>query len=156
MRTQRDSDSKILAEKKKAIKSLLDSDNVVPPGTEMEAIETIAEKQTPGAASRSRRSRDKKKSPGRRRSNDRGRRSPHRRWSPIVISPERRRSPIKLSPSSSRRSPLRLSPVILSPERRRSMLRLSPNHPRRLSWERRLSAEEKQRRSAERHRRHER
>lgn len=41
MRTRRDNETKILAEKEKAIKSLLDSDTVVPPGTEVEAIETF-------------------------------------------------------------------------------------------------------------------
>ncbi|XP_015518366.2 stress response protein nst1 isoform X1 [Neodiprion lecontei] len=166
MRTQRDCESKIQAEKNKAIKTLLDSDNVVPPGTELEAIETITEKQNVDKVgiSRSRRSREKRTrgSPAWRRSDDRTRNSPHRRWSPIIISPERRRSPIKLSPGSrrspvrlspsSRRSPHKLSPLILSPERPRSLLRLSPTHPRRPSWERKTSAEER-RRSADRHRR---
>ncbi|XP_046625803.1 serine/arginine repetitive matrix protein 1-like isoform X2 [Neodiprion virginianus] len=166
MRTQRDCESKIQAEKNKAIKTLLDSDNVVPPGTELEAIETITEKQNVDKVgiSKSRRSREKRTrgSPVWRRSDDRTRNSPHRRWSPIVISPERRRSPIKLSPGSrrspvrlspsSRRSPHKLSPLILSPERPRSLLRLSPTHPRRPSWERKTSAEER-RRSADRHRR---
>ncbi|XP_012255981.2 serine/arginine repetitive matrix protein 1-like [Athalia rosae] len=174
IRTLRDSEIKILAEKKKAIKSLLDSDNVVPPGTEMEAIETIVEKQESNkpVITRSRRSRERRRSvncrkgsPSRRRSTDRGRRSPHRHWSPIVISPEHHRSKNQLSPSShrslirlspsSRRSPLRLSPPILSPDRRRSLLRLSPTHPRRLSCERRISAEAKRRRRRmEAHERH--
>ncbi|XP_018377881.1 PREDICTED: uncharacterized protein LOC108770440, partial [Trachymyrmex cornetzi] len=45
MRTKRDTENKLLAEKEKAIKHLLDSDNVVPPGTETEAIQSIAEEQ---------------------------------------------------------------------------------------------------------------
>ncbi|KAK2588354.1 hypothetical protein KPH14_004369 [Odynerus spinipes] len=152
MRTKRDNESKLLAEKEKAIKHLLDSDNVVPPGTETEAIQSITEKQNEERAQmRTRRSRERRRSPERpklspvrKRSYDRFRASPHRR----VLSPIRRRSPFRMSPEKRRSSPRlncdRRSPLILSPERRRSPYR-------RLSWERRLSAE--RRWSAERHRR---
>lgn len=151
MRTKRDNESKLLAEKEKAIKHLLDSDNVVPPGTETEAIQCITEKQNEERAQmRTRRSRDRRRSPERpklspvrRRSYDRFRGSPHRR----LLSPIRRRSPFRMSPEKRRSSPRmncdRRSPLVLSPERR------SPY--RRLSWERRLSAD--RRWSVERHRR---
>ncbi|KAG7199425.1 hypothetical protein KM043_014053 [Ampulex compressa] len=167
IRTKRDNESKLLAEKEKAIKHLLDSDNVVPPGTEVEAIQSIAERQNlERAQMRIRRSRERRRSlerhkgsPLRRRSPDRIRLSPTRRRSPLMISPERRRSPFKISaerhrsplrPSpDKRRSPVRFnssrrSPLLISPEPRRSPFR-------RLSWERRPSVD--RRWSAERHRR---
>ncbi|XP_015182171.1 PREDICTED: serine/arginine repetitive matrix protein 2-like [Polistes dominula] len=147
MRTKRDNESKLLAEKEKAIKNLLDSDNVVPPGTESEAIQSITDKQNEERVQmRNRKSRERRRSqeriklsPVRRKSYDRCRASPHRR----ILSPIRRRSPFRLS--SERVNCDRRSPLILSPERRRS-----PYH-RRLSWERRLSAD--RRWSAERHKR---
>ncbi|XP_067210872.1 serine/arginine repetitive matrix protein 1 isoform X2 [Linepithema humile] len=164
IRTKRDTESKLLAEKEKAIKHLLDSDNVVPPGTETEAIQSIKEEQNRERAQREaqrskehRRSIDRYNRPSpRRRTPDRSRLSPHRRRSPF-ISPERRKSPFKTN-IERHRSPLRYSPgrrknspryfsdrrsPILSPDRRRS--------PRRLSRERRSSAD--RRWSAERHRR---
>lgn len=149
MRTKRDTESKLLAEKEKAIKHLLDSDNVVPPGTETEAIQSIAEKQSRERAQREARNRDHRKSkslerygrqsPSRRRTPDRFRPSPPRRRSPFVASPDRRRSverlksPYKYSPSRRKNSPRydRRSPI--SPDRRRS--------PRRLSGERRSSTD---------------
>lgn len=152
MRTKRDNESKLLAEKEKAIKHLLDSDNVVPPGTESEAIQSITDKQNEERVQmRSRRSRERRRSPERaklspvrRKSYDRFRASPHRR----ILSPVRRRSPFRMSPEKRRSSPRincdRRSPLVLSPDRRRSPYR-------RLSWERRLSAD--RRWSAERHRR---
>ncbi|XP_011690922.1 PREDICTED: serine/arginine repetitive matrix protein 2-like isoform X2 [Wasmannia auropunctata] len=154
MRTKRDTENKLLAEKEKAIKHLLDSDNVVPPGTETEAIQSIAEEQNRERAQReAQRSREHRRSksserygrlsPSRRRtiSRDRTRSSPHRRKSPFT-SPDHRRSPFKKSPYGyspgrrkiSPRSYDRRSPI-LSPDRRRS--------PRRLSGERRSSVERK-------------
>lgn len=152
MRTKRDNESKLLAEKEKAIKHLLDSDNVVPPGTESEAIQSITDKQNEERVQmRTRKSRERRRSqeriklsPVRRKSYDRFRTSPHRR----ILSPIRRRSPFRMSPERRRSSPRvncdRRSPLLLSPERRRSPYR-------RLSWERRLSAD--RRWSAERHKR---
>ncbi|XP_043502839.1 uncharacterized protein LOC122524588 isoform X2 [Polistes fuscatus] len=152
MRTKRDNESKLLAEKEKAIKHLLDSDNVVPPGTESEAIQSITDKQNEERVQmRTRKSRERRRSqeriklsPVRRKSYDRFRASPHRR----ILSPIRRRSPFRMSPERRRSSPRvncdRRSPLLLSPERRRSPYR-------RLSWERRLSAD--RRWSAERHKR---
>ncbi|KAI4497896.1 hypothetical protein M0802_007012 [Mischocyttarus mexicanus] len=149
MRTKRDNESKLLAEKEKAIKHLLDSDNVVPPGTESEAIQSITDKQNEERVQmRTRKSKERRRSqervkliPVRRKSYDRFRTSPHRR----ILSPIRRRSPFRVSPE--RRNSPRVncdhrSPLILSPERRRSPYR---------SWERRLSAD--RRWSAERHKR---
>ncbi|XP_014478204.1 PREDICTED: bromodomain-containing protein 4-like isoform X2 [Dinoponera quadriceps] len=166
IRTKRDTESKLLAEKEKAIKHLLDSDNVVPPGTEVEAIQSIAERQNlERAQQRERRSRERRRSvdryerrasPPRRKSPDRiNRSSPHRRISPERrrspfgrMSAERHRSPLGYSPGGKRRNSPRYvsdrrSPSLSSPERRRS--------PRRLSWERRSSAD--RRWSTERHRR---
>ncbi|CAK9820327.1 hypothetical protein ANTQUA_LOCUS10593 [Anthophora quadrimaculata] len=166
IRTKRDNESKLLAEKEKAIKHLLDSDNVVPPGTEAEAIQSITEKQNlEQAQMHTRRSRERRRSLERQRGNSLRRRTPDRirlnsprRKSPLILSPERCRSPFKInnerhrSPlrfsSDKRRSPrfnsTRRSPFGFSPERRRSPIR-------RLSWERRTSAD--RRWSAERHRR---
>ncbi|KAL0117918.1 hypothetical protein PUN28_008951 [Cardiocondyla obscurior] len=151
IRTKRDTESKLLAEKEKAIKYLLDSDKVVPPGTETEAIQSIAEEQRERAQREAQRIRERRRSksveryrrvsPVRRRSPDRLRQSPHRRKSPL--SPERRRSPRYSSPARRKNSPRsydRRSPNI-SPDRRRS--------PRRLSTERRSSVE---RRSSPDHR----
>ncbi|XP_050463382.1 serine/arginine repetitive matrix protein 1-like [Cataglyphis hispanica] len=161
IRTKRDTENKLLAEKEKAIKHLLDSDNVVPPGTEAEAIQSLTEEQNRERAQReAQRSREHRRSksfdhysrpsPVRRRSPDRLRSSPHRRRSPFVASPERRRSPYRTSaerhrsphrysPGRRKNSPRyfsdRRSPVVLSPDRRRS--------PRRLSGERRSSVDRK-------------
>ncbi|XP_012521910.1 serine/arginine repetitive matrix protein 1 isoform X2 [Monomorium pharaonis] len=150
MRAKRDTENKLLAEKEKAIKHLLDSDNVVPPGTETEAIQSIAEEQNRERAQREARSKDRRRSktlerygrlsPSRRRTPDRSRLSPQRRKSPFTSpdrhrSTERHRSPYKHSPSRRKNSPRsydRRSPV-LSPDRRRS--------PRRFSGERRSSIE---------------
>ncbi|XP_068970838.1 serine/arginine repetitive matrix protein 2-like [Bombus flavifrons] len=166
IRTKRDNESKLLAEKEKAIKHLLDSDNVVPPGTETEAIQSITERQNiEQAQMHVRRSRERRRSIERQRGNSLRRRTPDRirlnsprRKSPLILSPERcrstfkmsnerHRSPLKFSPDK-RRSPrfncARRSPFGFSPERRRSPIR-------RLSWERRTSAD--RRWSAERHRR---
>ncbi|XP_076301166.1 uncharacterized protein LOC143219166 isoform X2 [Lasioglossum baleicum] len=169
IRTKRDNESKLLAEKEKAIKHLLDSDNVVPPGTEVEAIQSIAEKQSLEQTHiHVRRSRERRRSVERQGGNSLRRRSPDRirvnslnsprRKSPLLMSPERCRSPFKMnverhrspmrfSPDK-RRSPrfncARRSPFAFSPDRRRSPVR-------RLSWERRTSAD--RRWSAERHRR---
>ncbi|KAL2716791.1 serine/arginine repetitive matrix protein 2 [Vespula squamosa] len=152
MRTKRDNENKLLAEKEKAIKHLLDSDNVVPPGTECEAIQCITDKQNEERVHmRGRRSRERRRSPerpkmspARKKSYDRFRASPHRR----MLSPVRRRSPFRMSPEKRRSSPRvnsdRRSPPALSPDRRRSPYR-------RLSWERRSSTD--RRWSAERHRR---
>lgn len=169
MRTKRDTESKLLAEKEKAIKHLLDSDNVVPPGTEAEAIQSITEEQNRERAQReAQRNREHRRSksferydrssPVRRRTPDRLRSSPHRRRSPYVT-PEHRRSPFRTSaerhrsppryssPGRRKNSPRyfsdRRSPLMLSPDRRRS--------PRRLSGERRSSV--KREWSAERSRR---
>ncbi|XP_018395710.1 PREDICTED: protein SON-like isoform X2 [Cyphomyrmex costatus] len=166
MRTKRDTESKLLAEKEKAIKYLLDSDNVVPPGTETEAIQSIAEEQNRERAQReAQRNRDHRRSKSseryersslsRRKTPDRARLSPHRRKS---TSPDRRRSPLKIS-IEKHRSPYRYSPGRLknSPRSydRRSPIKLSPDSrrrsPRRLSGERRSSIE--RRRSVERRRR---
>ncbi|XP_054010749.1 protein SON-like isoform X1 [Hylaeus anthracinus] len=168
IRTKRDNESKLLAEKEKAIKHLLDSDNVVPPGTETEAIQSIAEKQSlEQVQMHIRRSRERRKSLERQGGNSLRRRTPDRirlnslnsrRKSPLILSPERCRSPFKISMErhrsplrfspEKRRSPrfncVRRSPFAFSPERRRSPVR-------RLSWERRTSAD--RRWSAERHRR---
>lgn len=172
MRTKRDTESKLLAEKEKAIKHLLDSDNVVPPGTETEAIQSITEEQNRERAQReAQRSREHRRSksfdrysrssPVRRRTPDRLRSSPHRRRSPFVASPERRRSPFRTS-AERHRSPHRYSPgrrknspryfsdrrsPMLSPDRRRSPRRLSGE--RRSSADRRWSAERSRRRRAE-------
>ncbi|XP_018369502.1 PREDICTED: protein SON-like isoform X1 [Trachymyrmex cornetzi] len=164
MRTKRDTENKLLAEKEKAIKYLLDSDNVVPPGTETEAIQSIAEEQqnrerAQREAQRSREHRRSKSleryeraSPSRRRTPDRSRLSPHRRKSPFgTRSPfkkgvETHRSPYRYSPGKLKNSPRsydRRSPKISPDSRRRS--------PRRLSGDRRSSVE--RRRSAERRRR---
>ena len=165
IRAKRDNESKLLAEKEKAIKHLLDSDNVVPPGTETEAIQSITEKQNLEQAQlHVRRSRERRRSfdrqggnSVRRRTPDRTRVNSPRRKSPLLLSPERRspfkisierhRSPLRFSPEK-RRSPrftcVRRSPFGFSPERRRSPIR-------RLSWERRPSTD--RRWSAERHRR---
>lgn len=169
MRTKRDTESKLLAEKEKAIKHLLDSDNVVPPGTETEAIQSIAEEQNRERAQReAQRNREHRRnskslerygrlSSPRRRTPDRSRLSPYRKKSPFIspdhkspfkTSSERHRSPYRsprYSPNRRKNSPRsydRRSPV-LSPDRRRS--------PRRLSGERRSSAD--RRWSAERLRR---
>ncbi|XP_015587802.1 serine/arginine repetitive matrix protein 1 isoform X2 [Cephus cinctus] len=178
MRTKKDSESKILAEKEKAIKHLLDSENVVPPGTEAEAIQNIADKQNlertnPRVARNKERRRSTERhkvSPYRRKSSDRIRISPHRRRTPGVFSPDRRRSPLKIS-SERRRSPIRIStekrrsplklntdhrtshrsPLLISPDRRRSPRKHSPDRLRRLSWERRTSTD--RRWSSERRRR---
>ncbi|KAK0162929.1 hypothetical protein PV327_006656 [Microctonus hyperodae] len=124
MRTKRDADSKILAEKEKAIKHLLDSDTVVPPGTESEAIETDKRIDDP-----IRRSRERRRSLER-----------HK------ISPNRRRSGDRIRLSSSRRT---RSPHLISPERRRSSERY-----KKIGWERKASIERRERKcSAERHRR---
>lgn len=159
MRTKRDTESKLLAEKEKAIKHLLDSDNVVPPGTETEAIQSIAEQQNRERAQReAQRNREHRRSKSlerygrlnspRRRTPDRSRLSP-RRKSPL--SPDRRRSPFRTSaeryrspyrsprysPGRRKNSPRsydRRSPM-LSPDRRRS--------PRRLSGERRSSVDKR-------------
>ncbi|XP_031844928.1 uncharacterized protein LOC116432351 isoform X2 [Nomia melanderi] len=169
IRTKRDNESKLLAEKEKAIKHLLDSDNVVPPGTEVEAIQSIAEKQSlEQAQMHIRRSRERRRSLERQGGNSLRRRTPDRirlnslnsprRKSPLLMSPERCRSPFKMSierhrspmrfSPDKRRSPrfncVRRSPFAFSPDRRRSPVR-------RLSWERRTSAD--RRWSAERHRR---
>ncbi|EGI60396.1 PREDICTED: serine/arginine repetitive matrix protein 2-like isoform X1 [Acromyrmex echinatior] len=168
MRTKRDTENKLLAEKEKAIKYLLDSDNVVPPGTETEAIQSIAEEQqnrerAQREAQRSREHRRSKSleryeraSPSRRRTPDRSRLSPHRRKSPFV-SPDHRRSPFKKSVER-HRSPYRYSPSRLKNSPRsydRRSPKLSPDSrrrsPRRLSGERRSSVE--RRRSTERRRR---
>ncbi|EZA49396.1 hypothetical protein DMN91_009446 [Ooceraea biroi] len=174
MRTKRDTESKLLAEKEKAIKHLLDSDNVVPPGTESEAIQNIKEEQNRERAQREgqgrgrehhrRRSADRyggRQSPPRRRSPDRLRPSPpvHRRRSPFPLSPERRRSPLVHRNSSDRhKSPFRYSPTRRknSPRYfdRRSPVVSSPERrrsPRLPSWERRSSVD--RRWSPERHRR---
>ncbi|XP_034182750.2 uncharacterized protein LOC117605474 [Osmia lignaria lignaria] len=166
IRTKRDNESKLLAAKEKAIKHLLDSDNVVPPGTEVEAIQSITEKQNlEQAQMHIRRSRERRRSVERQRGNSSRHRTPDRirlnsprRKSPLMLSPERCRSPFKIS-SERHRSPLRFSPdkrrsprfnctrrspFGFSPERRRSPIR-------RLSWERRTSTD--RRWSAERHRR---
>lgn len=131
IRTKRDTESKILAEKEKAIKHLLDSDTVVPPGTEVEAIET--EKQNLDREERFHRSRE------RRRSLDRPRISPVRsRRSGERIN--------KISPGVQQSR----SPFVVSPERRRS----SERQHRKPNWDRRTSIERRERRaSAERHRR---
>ncbi|XP_043263096.1 serine/arginine repetitive matrix protein 2-like isoform X1 [Colletes gigas] len=166
IRTKRDNESKLLAEKEKAIKHLLDSDNVVPPGTEAEAIQSIAEKQNlEQAQMHIRRSRERRRSLERQGGNSLRRRTPDRvrlnslnsrRKSPLILSPERCRSPFKMSierhrsplrfSPEKRRSPrfncVRRSPFAFSPERRRSPIR---------SWERRTSTD--RRWSAERHRR---
>ncbi|XP_043284555.1 uncharacterized protein [Venturia canescens] len=105
MRTKKDTARKILAEKEKAIKNLLESDNVVPPGTEVEAIQDISDKHiSERTTTRSnRKSRDRRRSPDRRmntpprrRSNDRTRLSPNRRMDderrPLRVTPERRKS----------------------------------------------------------------
>jgi len=167
LRTKRDSESKLLAEKEKAIKHLLDSDNVVPPGTETEAIQSIAEQQNRERAQReAQRNKDRRSkslerygrlnSP-RRRTPDRSRLSP-RRKSPFV-SPDRHRSPFKTSaeryrsprysPGRRKNSPRsynRRSPI-LSPDRRRSPRRLSGE--RRSSVDRRWSAERLRKRRAD-------
>ncbi|XP_015428998.1 PREDICTED: serine/arginine repetitive matrix protein 1-like [Dufourea novaeangliae] len=169
IRTKRDNESKLLAEKEKAIKHLLDSDNVVPPGTEVEAIQSIAEKQSlEQAQMHVHRNRERRRSLERQGGNSLRRRTPDRirlnslnsprRKSPLLMTPERCRSPFKMniekhrspmrfSPEK-RRSPrfncVRRSPFGFSPDRRRSPVR-------RLSWERRTSAD--RRWSAERHRR---
>ncbi|XP_043466616.1 serine/arginine repetitive matrix protein 1-like isoform X2 [Leptopilina heterotoma] len=123
IRAKKDSESKLLAEKERAIKHILDSDEVVPPGTEEDAIESIVEKQTQETILRRKSLERFKISPTRRR-----RVSPYRvRRSPYLLSPERRRI------SQHRRSPL-----ILSPERRRS-----PDRRRKPSWDRRNSTERK-------------
>uniref|UniRef100_A0A0C9Q4C2 Srrm2_1 protein n=2 Tax=Fopius arisanus TaxID=64838 RepID=A0A0C9Q4C2_9HYME len=106
MRTKRDTDSKILAEKEKAIKHLLDSDTVVPPGTEVEAIETerLMDRGTKRSRERRRTPDKSRNSPPRRRSRSRNRGSPpvHRERSPNRWrSPERRRRP-----SWERKSPI--------------------------------------------------
>ncbi|KAK1137488.1 hypothetical protein K0M31_001995 [Melipona bicolor] len=164
IRTKRDNESKLLAEKEKAIKHLLDSDNVVPPGTETEAIQSITERQNIEQA-QIHKIRERRKSIERQRGNSLRRRTPERirlnsprRKSPPILSPERSRSAFKLS-NERHRSPLRFSPdkrrsprfnsarrspFGFSPERRRSPIR-------RLSWERRTSAD--RRWSAERNRR---
>ncbi|XP_008543212.1 uncharacterized protein LOC103568233 [Microplitis demolitor] len=125
IRTKRVNESKILAEKEKAIKHLLDSGTVVPPGTEVEIIEN--EKQMDrerdrdhDREQRSHRSRD------RRRSLDR-----HR------ISPTRRRSHdrIRLSPVRRSRSPI-------------SINRRSSDRHRKPSWERHGSLERRERRTS--------
>lgn len=97
LRAKRDSSNKALAEKEKAIKTLLDSDNVVPPGTEGEAIQDQIvknqQKDLRNELNRKRNcSKDRNKSP-----------------------PTLRRSPI----SFNRRSPKKISPIYMSPERRR-------------------------------------
>ncbi|XP_017886243.1 actin cytoskeleton-regulatory complex protein pan1-like isoform X2 [Ceratina calcarata] len=163
IRTKRDNESKLLAEKEKAIKHLLDSDNVVPPGTETEAIQSIAERQNMEQQAqmhtrykiRVRKSLDRPRgSPVRRRSPDRVRLNSPRRKSPLLLTPERGRSPFterhrspgRFSPEK-RRSPrfnARRSPFGFSPDRRRSPMR-------RPSWERRTSSD--RRWSSERHRR---
>lgn len=80
MRTKRDTESKLLAEKEKAIKHLLDSDNVVPPGTETEAIQSIAEEQN---RERAQREAQRNKEHRRSKSSERyGRLSPSRRRTP--------------------------------------------------------------------------
>lgn len=167
MRTKRDTENKLLAEKEKAIKYLLDSDNVVPPGTETEAILSIAEEQNKERAQReAQRNKEHRKSKsleryGRpaRRTPDRSRLSPYRRKSPFV-SPDRRRSPFKTS-AERHRSPYKYSPgrrknsprpydrrsPVLSPDRRRSPRRLSGE--RRSSVDRRWSAERRGRRRAD-------
>ncbi|XP_071632884.1 uncharacterized protein [Temnothorax longispinosus] len=168
MRTKRDTENKLLAEKEKAIKYLLDSDNVVPPGTETEAIQSIAEEQNRERAQReAQRSREHRrskslqrygKSSPRRRTPDRSRLSPHRRKSPFV-SPDRRRTPIikteerhrspRYSPGRRKNSPRsydRRTPI-LSPDRRRSPRRLSGE--RRSSVDRRWSPERLRRRRAD-------
>ncbi|KAL6267456.1 hypothetical protein P5V15_000532 [Pogonomyrmex californicus] len=167
IRTKRDTESKLLAEKEKAIKHLLDSDNVVPPGTEVEAIQSIAEEQNRERAQREaqrkehRRSKSSERygrsSPLRRKTPDRFRLSPHRRKSPL--SPDHRRSPYKSS-AESLRSPYGYSPgrrknsprfdrrsPILSPDRRRSPRRFSGE--RRSSVDRRWSAERSRRKRAD-------
>lgn len=143
LRTKRDSDNKILAEKEKAIKNLLDSGNIVPPGTEVEVIQSYTEKQNQERSqSRSdkikerRRSAERFQSSPKRRSSDKSRPSPSRRRSPVA-SFELRKSPSWIS------SDLR-STITLSPESRRS--------PFKRSRERKLSQEKRW--STERHRRH--
>ncbi|XP_058809727.1 uncharacterized protein LOC131674929 [Phymastichus coffea] len=122
LRAKKDSDSKILAEKEKAIKTLLDSDNVMPPGTETEAIQNIVEKnqqeqEIRNQEDRSRVSRDNKK------------RSPvHSRLGPKKLS----KSPIRLSPlRRERRSPF-------SPGRRRRSIDRDNSVERRIASRRRL------------------
>ncbi|XP_076236293.1 uncharacterized protein LOC143180447 isoform X1 [Calliopsis andreniformis] len=172
IRAKRDNESKLLAEKEKAIKHLLDSDNVVPPGTETEAIQSIAEKQNMEQTQMHvRRSRERRRSFDRQGGNSLRRRTPDRirlnsprRKSPLLISPERCRSPFKMNIERHRRFSPEKSPPRFSPEKRRSPrfgcsrrspLGFSPDRRRspirRLSWERRTSAD--RRWSAERHRR---
>ncbi|XP_043800834.1 uncharacterized protein LOC122719243 [Apis laboriosa] len=158
IRTKRDIESKLLAEKEKAIKHLLDSDNVVPPGTETEAIQSITEMHIRRSRERRRSLERQRGSSLRRRTPDRIRINSPRRKSPLLLSPERCRSTLKMS-NERHRSPLRFSPdkrrsprfnctrrspFGFSPERRRSPIR-------RLSWERKTSTD--RRWSAERHRR---
>lgn len=172
MRTKRDTESKLLAEKEKAIKHLLDSDNVVPPGTESEAIQSITEKQNREWAQREQREAQRgreyhyrssanrygsRPSPPRRRSPDRFRSSPYRRRSPLQQNSERRRSPLQNN-SERHKSPFRYSPIRWknSPRYsdRRSPIASSPEQhrsPRLSNWERRSSSD--RRWSAERHRR---
>ncbi|XP_015109783.1 serine/arginine repetitive matrix protein 1 isoform X2 [Diachasma alloeum] len=129
MRTKRDTDSKMLAEKEKAIKHLLDSDTIVPPGTEVEAIET--ERLLDRGIKRSRE---------RRRTLERHRNSPVKR---------RSRSRIRLSPSHRDRSPL-----VPSPDTRRRSLdrRRSSERRKRPSWERRSPIDRRDRRGSPRRR----
>ncbi|CAB0037815.1 unnamed protein product [Trichogramma brassicae] len=98
IKTKKDSESKILAEKEKAIKNLLDSDDVVPPGTEGEAIECMVEKE------KEKTEHDKKEEDLRNRlRSDNRRRSPiHSRLGPRRPSP-RRSPPRRRSPSHERR-----------------------------------------------------
>ncbi|XP_063977024.1 serine/arginine repetitive matrix protein 1-like isoform X2 [Diachasmimorpha longicaudata] len=129
MRTKRDTDSKILAEKEKAIKHLLDSDTVVPPGTEVEAIET--ERLIDRGSKRNRESR---RTPERHRNSPIRRRSHSRNW----YSPAHRdRTPLLRSPDTRKRSL----------DRRRSSERR-----RRPSWERRTSIDRRDRRGSPRRR----
>ncbi|XP_034938484.1 serine/arginine repetitive matrix protein 2-like isoform X2 [Chelonus insularis] len=120
IRTKKINDSKMLAETQKAIKNLLDSDKVVPPGTEVDIIEN--EKQM-DRDQRMRRSRER-----------------HRSWDRFRSSPGRRRSSeriMRISPHHRIRSPFN------SLERRRSI-----DRHRKLSWERRASIERRERRSS--------
>lgn len=109
LRAKKENDNKILAEKEKAIKNLLDSDNVVPPGTEGEAIQNIVknlEQQDLRRELNRKRSKDRPRSPIRRR-------SPYKRYSPRrspekrkrrksgSISPDRRKGPSLDGKSSS-------------------------------------------------------
>lgn len=153
MRTDRDNASKSLAEKERAIKTLLESDDVVPPGTESEAIQNIVDKQNQERAlMRDREDRECRESkerselsPVRKRSYDRSRESSYKRNS--SSSSSRSRSPSRKSSnrkrSSSRTNSDRRSPQISSPDRRRSPYKRS-------SRERKSTTD---RYSAERHRR---